>query len=123
MLGAGRQASRHWLAKLLLRASAALHMLQWPHSHHCAPLPRSPAHHCLLLLLLPQTAALALGGPQEVPFSEGGRSWYTVFDEQFELIQVGVDGRVAGRPAGWVAGWGHVWAACLAGRLTGCLPA
>ena len=35
-----------------------------------------------------QTAALALGGPQEVPLSDGGRSWYTVFDDSFELIQV-----------------------------------
>lgn len=39
-------------------------------------------------MALPQTAALALGGPQEVPFSEGGRSWYTVFTDSFDLIEV-----------------------------------
>ncbi|PSC68906.1 malonate-ligase [Micractinium conductrix] len=38
-------------------------------------------------MALPQTAALALGGPQEVPFSEGGRSWHTAFTDDFELIQ------------------------------------
>ncbi|KAI3429303.1 hypothetical protein D9Q98_005398 [Chlorella vulgaris] len=38
-------------------------------------------------MALPQTAALALGGPQEVPFSEGGRSWYTVFTDSFDLIE------------------------------------
>lgn len=37
---------------------------------------------------LVQTAALALGGPQEVPFSDGGRSWHTVFDDEFTLIEV-----------------------------------
>lgn len=41
---------------------------------------------CLPSLPL-QTAALALGGPQAVPFTEG-RSWYTVFDDEFKLIEV-----------------------------------
>lgn len=41
-------------------------------------------------MALPQAAALALGGPQAVPFTEG-RTWYTVFDDQFDLIQVGGD--------------------------------
>ena len=35
---------------------------------------------------LPQTAAVSLGAPHEVPFSDGGRSWFTVFDESMELI-------------------------------------
>jgi hypothetical protein len=39
-------------------------------------------------MALPQMAALAMGGPQEVPFSEGGRSWYTVFTDSFDLIEV-----------------------------------
>ncbi|KAL4430866.1 hypothetical protein ABPG75_006122 [Micractinium tetrahymenae] len=38
-------------------------------------------------MALPQTAAVALGGPQEVPFSDGGRSWYTVFTPDFDLIE------------------------------------
>lgn len=45
----------------------------------------------------PQTAALALGGPQEVPFSSGGRSWYTVFGQDFNLIEVGAAGLVSWR--------------------------
>lgn len=39
-------------------------------------------------LALPQTAVLAVGGLQEVPFAEGGRSWFTVFDADLELIKV-----------------------------------
>ena len=36
---------------------------------------------------LPQTACIALGAPHEVPLSDGGRSWFTVFDPTtFELI-------------------------------------
>jgi len=37
-------------------------------------------------LQLPQTAAIALGAPHEVPFSDGGRSWFTVFDDELKLI-------------------------------------
>jgi predicted esterase len=36
---------------------------------------------------LPQTAALALSGPQAVPFSDGGRSWFTFFDASCEPIE------------------------------------
>ena len=46
------------------------------------------ASHLPLACPSPQTAALALGGPHEVPLSGGGRSWYTVFDEEFNLIEV-----------------------------------
>lgn len=54
--------------------------------------PRPPAPPSVL-----QTSALALGGPQEVPFSDGGRSWYTVFTPDFELIQVGPSQKKAAR--------------------------
>jgi predicted esterase len=38
-------------------------------------------------LALPQTSYIALGAPHEVPLSDGGRSWFTVFDPTtFELI-------------------------------------
>lgn len=47
-----------------------------------------------------QTAALALGGPQEVPFSDGGRSWYTAFTRDLDLIQV----RPGGSPWGAAPG-------------------
>ncbi|KAG7670686.1 hypothetical protein Ndes2526B_g00472 [Nannochloris sp. 'desiccata'] len=38
-------------------------------------------------LELPQTSYLALGAPHEVPLSDGGRSWFTVWDPTFELIE------------------------------------
>ncbi|KAK3280976.1 hypothetical protein CYMTET_11208, partial [Cymbomonas tetramitiformis] len=36
---------------------------------------------------LPQTATLAISGPLEIPMTDGGRAWYTAFDDDFELIQ------------------------------------
>jgi hypothetical protein len=39
---------------------------------------------------LPQTACLALSGALEVPETGGGRAWFTAFDDDWELIQVGV---------------------------------
>ncbi|KAK3283376.1 hypothetical protein CYMTET_8924 [Cymbomonas tetramitiformis] len=36
---------------------------------------------------LPQTATLAISGPLEIPMTDGGRAWYTTFDDDFELIQ------------------------------------
>jgi len=40
-------------------------------------------------LNLPQTAILALAGPLVVPETDGGRAWFTAFDEQsWDLIQV-----------------------------------
>lgn len=39
-------------------------------------------------LSLPQTCCVALGGPFVVPFTDGqGRSWFTVFDDDMELIK------------------------------------
>lgn len=35
-----------------------------------------------------QTACLALSGPLPVPETDGGRAWYTAFDEDWEPIQV-----------------------------------
>jgi hypothetical protein len=39
-------------------------------------------------MALPQTACLALSGPLLVPETEGGRAWFTMFDDFGELIQV-----------------------------------
>jgi hypothetical protein len=39
---------------------------------------------------LPQTACLALSGPLEVPETGGGRAWFNAFNDDWELIQVGV---------------------------------
>lgn len=56
-----------------------------------------PLRHVLLLvrsaalakqMALPQTACLALSGRLEVPETDGGRMWYTTFEEDGELIQV-----------------------------------
>ena len=38
-------------------------------------------------LALPQTSYIALGAPLEVPLSDGGRSWFTVWNSTFELIE------------------------------------
>lgn len=38
-------------------------------------------------MALPQTACLALSGPLAVPETDGGRAWFTVFDEDGELIK------------------------------------
>jgi pimeloyl-ACP methyl ester carboxylesterase len=37
-------------------------------------------------MALPQTTALALAGRLEIPMSDGGRAWFTAFDEEFNLI-------------------------------------
>lgn len=37
---------------------------------------------------LPQTAALALAGPSEVPFTDGGRAWFHSFDQEGNPITV-----------------------------------
>jgi hypothetical protein len=60
-----------------------------------APLPRVSALLLVVAALaqrmqLPQTACLALSGPLEVPETGGGRAWFTAFDDEWELIQVGV---------------------------------
>eukprot|EP00798_Chlamydomonas_sp_ICE-L_P015722 gene15722-21842_t len=38
-------------------------------------------------MALPNTASLALAGPIEVPETDGGRSWFISFDDDWELIQ------------------------------------
>jgi len=38
-------------------------------------------------LALPQTSYIALGAPFEVPLSASGRSWFTVWDSTFNLIE------------------------------------
>lgn len=45
---------------------------------------------------LPQTAALAVGGPLEVPLSNGGRAWFESFDTEGNLIK-GSTGSAAAR--------------------------
>ena len=37
-------------------------------------------------LALPQTAVLALEGPLEVPYSDGGRAWFSAFEHNGTLI-------------------------------------
>jgi len=37
-------------------------------------------------LTLPQTAVLALEGPLEVPYSDGGRAWFSAFEHNGTLI-------------------------------------
>ena len=39
-------------------------------------------------MALPQTASLALSGPLIIPETDGGRAWFTTYDEDWELIQV-----------------------------------
>jgi hypothetical protein len=39
-------------------------------------------------MALPQTACLALSGRLPVPETDGGRMWYTTFEDDGEFIQV-----------------------------------
>ena len=61
-------------------------------------MPAVSSCRCLLLcvypvalaqrMALPQTACLALSGPLPAPETDGGRMWYTTFEDDGELIQV-----------------------------------
>lgn len=47
-----------------------------------------PAAALAQRMALPQTACLALSGRLPVPETDGGRMWYTTFEDDGELIQV-----------------------------------
>jgi hypothetical protein len=52
------------------------------------PAPYAPTTALAQRMGLPQTACLALSGPLPVPETDGGRAWFTMFDDDGELIQV-----------------------------------